>query len=216
MRILICLLLTILSVQCTRKTQSETKDTAQNRTMPIVGGRCEGCDLLYEGLPENLNAIDTSAGWHENGRKLIVTGTVYESDGQTPARDVIVYYWQTDDKGIYSAKDGMPEAAKRHGHIRGWMKTGPDGMYALYTIRPGAYPGSQNPEHIHIVIKEPELGEYYVDEWVFDNDPFLTPKMRKQHQNRGGSGILKIVPENGVQTAVHDIILGKNIPNYPK
>jgi protocatechuate 3,4-dioxygenase, beta subunit len=44
----------------------------------------------------------------------------------------------------------------------------------------------------------------------------LTGEKRKALENRGGSGILRVVDANGVWVAEHNIILGLNIPNYPK
>src|SRR5580765_598563 len=32
-------------------------------TSPLVGGGCDGCDLIYEGMPPTINEVDTSAGW---------------------------------------------------------------------------------------------------------------------------------------------------------
>lgn len=212
---LILFLVTALLMHCTHSKQQADKTTLE-ATEQIVGGGCDGCELMYVGLPKNLNATDTSSAWETGSRKLVITGTVFQNDGQTPAPNVTLYYWQTDKNGLYSAAAGTNEKTTRHGHIRGWMKTGADGKYALYTIRPAAYPDSRNPEHIHIAVKEPALNEYYIDELVFDNDKFLTPEIRQRHENRGGSGILKTAKTNGTETAMHDIVLGLNIPGYPK
>ena len=188
-----------------------------NTPSVIVGGGCDGCEIMYINMPENILPVDTSAGWNEKGQKLLVSGTVYKKDGKIPAENVIIYYWQTDNNGLYSPIAGMDERAKRHGHIRGWIKTGKDGRYALYTIRPAPYPNADNPAHIHISIKEPDIyNEYYIDEFVFDDDVLLTPAIRKQHENRGGSGILQITSTGNLQTAMHNITLGLNIPGYPQ
>ncbi|MCU0381776.1 MAG: hypothetical protein MUE58_11365 [Chitinophagaceae bacterium] len=182
-----------------------------------VGGPCDGCEIMYVGMPAVIFPTDTSAGWHEPGQKLRVRGTVYRRDGKTPAAGVVLYYWQTDNNGYYSPRDGMDEKAKRHGHIRGWMKTDADGNYALYTLRPAPYPNEEIPSHIHILILEPGIGEpYYIDDLVFDDDPLVTAKERAAMQNRGGNGILKTTMEGVVQVARHDIILGLHIPHYPK
>ncbi|MEO6069440.1 MAG: hypothetical protein ABIN57_05415 [Chitinophagaceae bacterium] len=181
-----------------------------------MGGGCDGCELMYVGTPTNINSVDTSAGWNEKGQKLLVRGTVFKLDGKTPAPDVIIYYWQTDNNGYYSPKEGMDENAKRHGHIRGWVKTGVDGTYSIYTIRPAPYPNNTMPAHIHTSIKEPNISnEYYIDEFVFDDDPLLTGAKRKALENRGGSGILKVLTSGDLQIAAHNIILGLHIPNYP-
>lgn len=207
----------IVAINISCNSQSATRQPVKEKTgTAIIGGGCESCELMYINMPENISPVDTSAGWIEKGQKLLVKGTVFKKDGKTPAANVILYYWQTDNNGLYSPAAGMDEKAKRHGHIRGWMKTGQDGKFALYTIRPAAYPQTNNPEHIHIVVKEPALAnEYYTDEWVFDDDPLLTGSTRKRMEKRGGSGILYPLTTGGLQTASHTVILGLNIPGYP-
>lgn len=202
----------------------QTKSTNQNRQTTstdkkkLVGGGCDGCELMFVGMPANISSIDTSAGWTEKGQKLLVTGTVYKLDGKTPATNVIIYYWQTDNNGYYSPRNGMNEKAKRHGHIRGWVKTDNNGNYSIYTIRPAPYPNDISPAHIHLSIKEPNIEtEYYIDELVFDDDKLLIPaKKKKPLENRGGSGILRVLISDDLQIAEHNIILGLNIPNYPE
>ena len=199
----------------------QRNDTSESRTMTDnkpVGGGCDGCEIMFVGMPTNLNASDTSAGWTEKGQKLLVTGTVYKPDGRSPAQNVIIYYWQTDNDGLYSPRKGMNEKAKRHGHIRGWIKTDETGKYSIYTIRPAPYPNEVIPAHIHLSIKEPDLdNEYYPDDINFDDDKLLIPYFKRYPQeNRGGSGVVRVLLNDDIQIAEHDIILGLNIPNYPK
>lgn len=191
---------------------------AETDKKAIVGGGCESCELMYIGMPEDITSVSTSAGWFEKGQKLVITGTVFHLDGKTPAKDVIVYYWQTDNNGYYSEGPGLDKRAKRHGHIRGWVKTGADGQYTIKTIRPAPYPGDAIPAHIHLAIKEPDIdNEYYTDEINFDDDKLLVPHFRIYPQeNRGGSGVVRVLLKDSLQIAEHDIVLGLNIPNYPK
>ncbi len=183
----------------------------------LIGGGCDGCELMYEGMPDRLLSTDTSAGWHEAGQRLLVTGTVFKRDGQTPAPGVILYYWQTDNNGYYSPKPGMNEKAKRHGHIRGWVRTDDNGRYTICTIRPAPYPNDVMPAHIHVSVKEPGIAnEYYIDEIVFDDDILLIPAIKRNPpENRGGSGIVRVLLKDDLQIAEHDIVLGLNIPDYP-
>ncbi|MBL7794795.1 MAG: intradiol ring-cleavage dioxygenase [Saprospiraceae bacterium] len=191
--------------------------TATARPIRTFSERCEHCDLMYIGMPADINSVDTSIGWTEQKQKLVITGTVYQLDGKTPASDIIVYYYHTDDEGYYSPRAGMDEKETQHGHLRGWIKTGADGKYAIYTGRPASYPNGRAPQHIHLLIKEPDLdNEYYIDDFVFDDDPNLVETERKRLQNRGGNGILKVKQSGDVQMASHDIILGLNIPGYPQ
>lgn len=207
---------------CNGQNQNIRKYVNQNSndTNERVGGDCEAryCDLIYNGMPEKINSVDTSAGWYEKGQKLIVTGTVFQLDGKTPAPNVIVYYHHTDNNGYYSPGNDKSENQTRHGHIRGWVKTGEEGKYTIYTIRPATYPGEEFPAHIHWIIKEPDIeNEYWIEDLVFDDDMLLLP-FSKKHKlgSRGGSGIVRVLLKDDLQIAEHDLVLGLNVPNYPK
>lgn len=179
-----------------------------------VGGPCDGCELIYEGMPQNLSWQTTIVLNKEPGEVLAMTGTIYKKDGRTPAPNVILYVYHTDAKGYYSPSSNQI-LAKRHGHLRGWMKTDVNGRYQFKTIRPAAYPERNMPEHIHPVIKEEGLSEYYIDEYVFDDDPLLTSKERAKTEKRGGSGIITLSKNSkGEWLGKRDIILGMNIPGY--
>jgi protocatechuate 3,4-dioxygenase beta subunit len=172
---------------------------------------------MYIGMPENINSVDTSAGWTQNGQKLLITGTIYNLDGKTPAPDVILYYYHTDIDGYYANNPDLDQQVERHGYIRGWVKSDKNGKYSIYTVRPAPYPNTDFEAHIHPAIKEPNIEkEYYIDEFVFDDDKLLTGEKRKKLQNRGGSGILSVIEKGDLQIAEHNIILGLNIPNYPE
>jgi protocatechuate 3,4-dioxygenase, beta subunit len=206
---------TSLLVSCNGQTKTNTPVQNQSNTKKLVGGGCDGCEIMFVGMPANLSPVDTSDGWAEKGQQLLLTGKVYKIDGKTPAPNVIIYYWQTDNNGYYSPKQGMDEKAKRHGHIRGWVKTDKEGNYSIYTIRPAPYPKDNIPAHIHTSIKEPNIdNEYYIDDFVFDDDKLLTGEKRKALTNRGGSGILRVLISGDLQIAEHNIVLGLNIPNY--
>jgi protocatechuate 3,4-dioxygenase, beta subunit len=212
--------LLIMMVAILQRCQGQTKSNLpiQKNTdiKKLVGGGCDGCELMYVGMPTNINTTDTSAGWTEKGQKLLVTGKVYKIDGKTPTPNVIIYYWQTDNNGYYSPTKNIDENTKRHGHIRGWVKTDEKGQYAIYTIKPAPYPNDNIPAHIHTSIKEQNIeNEYYIDEFIFDDDKLLTGEKRKALENRGGSGILRVLLKDDLQIAEHNIILGLNIPNYP-
>jgi protocatechuate 3,4-dioxygenase beta subunit len=209
-------MVTFLLLSCHGQTTKVNKQAQNNSAINksnLVGGGCDGCEIMFVGMPINIKSVDTSVGCTEKGQKLLITGTAYKPDGKTAAPNVIIYYWQTDNEGYYSPKTGMDEKAKRHGHIRGWVKTDEKGKYSIYTIRPAPYPNRDIPAHIHTSIKEPNIdNEYYIDEFVFDDDILLTGAKRKALENRGGSGILRVLISGDLQIAEHNIILGLNIP----
>lgn len=179
-----------------------------------VGGGCEGCEAIFEYGDKVLTPVDTLPKFQHNDPKLKITGTVFKKDGKTPARDVILYIYHTNRDGIYETSGNEKGWARRHGLIRAWVKTGEDGKYTFYTFRPAAYPNGSEPEHIHLTVKEPNTNEYYLDDYLFDDDPLLTQEKRENRNNRGGSGIVKPKSEAGLLLIERDIILGKNIPDY--
>lgn len=208
------LLFSMLFLSCS----GQTNENSLAKTKGTIGGGCDGCELMYIGMPKKINSEDTSPGWNEKGQKLVVTGTVFQLDGKIPAPNVIIYYWQTDNDGYYSPRSEMEERVKRHGHIRGWVKTDKNGRYTIKTIRPAPYPNDILPAHIHLSVKEPDLAsEYYTDEINFDDDRLLIAHLKKYPQEkRGGNGIVKVLHKDSLQIAKHNIVLGLNIPNYPK
>ena len=181
---------------------------------PLVGGGCEGCEGVFEYGDKTLASIDTLPLFRVNEPKLKITGTVFKKDGKTAAKDVILYIYHTNRKGVYETEGDEKGWAKRHGFIRGWVKTDKNGKYTFYTFRPASYPDRSEPEHIHLTVKEPDKNEYFLDNYVFDDDPILTPAKRENFKNRGGSGIMKPLIKNGILSIYRDIVLGLNIPDY--
>ncbi|MGI9545422.1 MAG: intradiol ring-cleavage dioxygenase [Cyclobacteriaceae bacterium] len=203
-----CLLLLILVFQ---SCQSQDRTTA---TSELVGGPCEGCEAIHEYGDKVLHSIDTLPLFDQTEPKLKITGTVFQKDGKTPAKDVILYIYHTNREGIYQTKGEEEGWARRHGFIRGWVKTNASGKYTFYTFRPGAYPNRGAPEHIHPIVKEEDKNEYYLDDYLFDDDPILTTSERSKQQKRGGSGIVRPELQGEIYLVERDIILGLNIPNY--
>ncbi len=208
----VCSLLLALSA-CS---QGPSKNKENDRDIR-VGGQCEGCEAIYESpVPfDQLNETDTLPGFNEPGPKIEISGIIYQRDGKTPARDVILYVYHTDQRGIYPTKVGEKGWEKRHGYIRGWVKTNEKGEYRFYTHVPASYPNTTIQKHIHPTIKEPGYGAYWIDEFLFEDDPLLAESEKNKRQPRGSYGVLKTFTENGMLKARRDIILGLNIPGYP-
>ncbi len=183
-----------------------------------AGGNCEGCEAVYESPVsfKQLNNIDTLPDFNEAGTKIEISGIIFKPDGKTPAADVVLYIYHTDQKGLYSKKGNEQGWAKRHGYIRGWIKTDKTGFYKFYTLVPASYPNSNNPKHIHPTIKEPGISEYWINEFLFNDDPLLPDDEKNKINPVGGNGVLKTVFVNGVLHAERNIILGLNVKDYPK
>ncbi len=187
-----------------------------------VGGPFENSAFTYYGIPKFISATDTSPGWAQEGEKLLLTGTVLQPDGRTPAPDVLLYYYHTNTQGRYPTDAMQPrnmppnELGQTHGFMRGWVRTDSSGRYAIHTVRPGTYPTRDEPAHIHATIKEPnDINDYYIDDFVFDDDPILTAKRRQKLEKRCGSGVLRLVKKGDLLVGERDIILGLNIPGHP-
>lgn len=214
---ILAILLPLLLQYCKGQNQARTSASGNGKqTSELVGGPFENADFHYIGMPKTLDAVDTSPGWPLPAAKILIRGKILQPDGKTPAPGVILYYYQTNDKGLYADNKSLDRRVVRHGYIRGWVKSDEAGCYSIYTIRPAPYPGGTDPAHIHPSILEPGLpNPYYIDEFVFDDDPLLTPERRQFLENRGGSGILRLVRQDSLWVGERDIILGLHIPHYP-
>lgn len=190
---------------------------ANTKNTVHVGGSCEGCEAIFESpVPfKKLKWVDTLPDFNEAGPKLVISGIIYKNDGKTPAPGVVLYIYHTDQTGTYSKRGNEMGWGLRHGYIRGWVKTNEKGEYRFYTLKPASYPNSNNSAHIHPTIKEPGFNEYYIDEYLFEGDKFLTEQDRKNQPKRGGNGIIRLQEKDGILYAKRDIILGMNIPAYP-
>ncbi len=193
-------------------TQAQSTKEAEAR---LVGGSCEGCEAVFEFGDKKLSAVDTLPGFNTPGAKLKVTGTIYMPDGKTPAKDVVLYIYHTDQSGVYPTTGAETGWAKRHGYIRGWIKTGSDGTYTFYTLMPGTYPDRSSPAHIHPTILEPNGKYYWLESYHFKGDPLLTQTEIKPASPRGGStGLLTLRKEGDLLVGNRDFVLGKNVPDY--
>lgn len=214
---LVILFLSSLLTSCMGQSTSPKASSGRGNEKSIIGGPFENEKFMYIGMPKDIKSVDTSKGWTQKGQKLLITGTIYKLDGKTPAPGVILYYYHTDVHGVYANRQGLDPRVVRHGYIRGWVKSDANGKYAIYTVKPAPYPGREAEAHIHPAVKEPQIDkEYYIDEFVFDDDSLLTGEKRKRLENRGGSGVLRTYKQGDLEIAEHNIILGLHIPNYPE
>jgi protocatechuate 3,4-dioxygenase beta subunit len=133
----------------------------------------------------------------EPGTALVISGTVSGADGAA-LRGASVYVYQTDARGYYDPSN--PRASDRP-RLKAYMRTDAQGGYEFRTIRPGSYPGTANPGHIHYHVVAPGYRER-VFEIVFEGDTLIPPQWRAQAKsedsgvaivvlNRDGSGPLR-------------------------
>ena len=142
----------------------------------------------------------------EPGERLVVSGRVFAADGRTPVGDVSLYVYQTDKEGIYS----RPVNDSRTPRLRGYLRTDPEGRYEYSTIKPGSYPNTRNPAHIHYVVNAQGFKER-IFEIVFENDPLVDEKIRANAAREdSGFSIRPLTRDSqGVLRCTQDIVLTK-------
>jgi protocatechuate 3,4-dioxygenase beta subunit len=124
--------------------------------------------------PTNAPASGRLAPSGEPGRPLSVSGVVVDEQGKAIAA-ASLYVYQTDAEGYYGVK---PASDSRNPRLQLLLRSGRDGAWSFETIRPGSYPGSRAPGHIHFEVAATGFAER-VFEIVFEGDPFVTDEMRR-------------------------------------
>lgn len=169
---------------------------------------CEGCEAVTERDGLRLSPTATLAGPEEAGERLLLTGRVTIADGSMPAAGVVIYAHHTNAEGFYANGSNETEWSRRHGRLRGWVRTGADGMYTFRTIKPSPYPGRNLPAHIHLYVGEFGRPPYYLDDVVFAGEFGVTPAYIAAQELRGGSGIIRLQRGiDGTLLAVRDVKL---------
>ena len=207
-KVIVTIAFFILAVTCNGQQVKQSSDR-------IIADYCDGCDLMYEGIPllKDISSETSLATKEEPGTRFELTGIVYQKDGKTPAKDIVLYIYHTDAHGLYSPVKGQLHA-KRNGHLRGWVRTDNKGLFKLKSIRPMPYPNARIPAHIHIVVKEPHKTLYYIDEVWFADDSLITSEMKRKAEQRGGNLIISLTKQGDTWKGNLKITLGLNIPNY--
>lgn len=182
----------------------------------LVGGPCEGCEAVFEFGDRRLTPVDTLPDWHDDGPPMRLTGVIYQADGRTPAADVVLYVYHTDQTGVYPTRGDERGWGARHGYLRGWVRTDERGLYTFHTLKPASYPSRTEPAHVHGIILEPDGRYYWIDSWHFRDDPLLDPDQLEPGDARGGSGLVTPRVEGGVLVAERDIVLGRNVPGWSR
>jgi len=182
----------------------------------VVGLPCEGCEAVFQGIPERIPQTARIAPIGEPGEAMVLRGRVTRRDG-SPASGIVIYAYHTDAKGIYPRGEGLTGMAARHGRLRAWARTDAGGEYRFETIRPAAYPDGRTPAHVHLHVIEPGRNTYYIDDLLFADDPLLTAESRRAlTPGRGGpdSVARPVRDARGTWRTRRDIVLGEAIPGY--
>ena len=117
----------------------------------------------------------------EPGTPLVVTGTVYAKDKQTPLSGIKIEIHHTGADGLYAPRS-EPRGTVR---LKATMVTNDNGQYQFTTIRPGSYPSGDAPAHIHYKLSGPGIPD---DAWYaleFQDDPHVPRRRRDTEMARG-------------------------------
>ena len=155
-------------------------------------------------IPQWSN-VDTIPDYESNQNKIKITGTIFEKDGVTPAKDVVLSIYQTNQVGDFVLVKGEDE--EKSIYHTATIKTQDDGKYTFYTFMPGTYHRSNELKKIHSTIKESDNEVYGLFPFVFDNDPLLKKHCRNKLAKNGIDSILKLEKENDMYVANKDIVL---------
>lgn len=163
---------------------------------------------IYDRAEDQLTNTDTIPDFRSKTNKLKLTGVIYQSDGVTPAKDVILFIEQPDEDGNFDLRHAGDQRYVFH---RSWVKTDDDGRYTFYTFIPGNDRRYNQMQQIFPIIKESSKEEVQLESLLFDNDPMLTKRCRKQLAKKGNtSRILSTKKEDGILVAEKDIVLSED------
>ncbi|WP_040281562.1 peptidase associated/transthyretin-like domain-containing protein [Psychroserpens damuponensis] len=208
--ITLCSLICLIGLQFT-VTAQEITTISGTSTALITNTQKE--DVLERHPIYDYNALDISAtdsipDFDTKQQPLKITGTIYKSDGVTPAQGVILYIEQADENGDFDLRE---KNNKRYAHHRGWVKTDVNGRYTFYTFIPGNDRRYNQLSQLFPTIKEPSQPAYDLASFYFDNDPMLTKLCRKRISKKGDSTrILKPIKKDNLLIVEKNIVLISN------
>ena len=113
------------------------------------------------------------------------------------------YVYQTDARGEY-VPGGTGASGSDRPRLFGYLRSDARGEYSFSTIRPGSYPNSRNPGHIHFeVVADGHQPRIY--EIVFEGDSLIPATFREQARSPYGG--VAIVTIRAGKDVTHDVLL---------
>lgn len=156
--------------------------------------------------PESAPSSAAVAPAGEPGERLEVKGVVYAADGHTPVARASIYVYQTDARGYYRPYDARGDRDPR---LMALLRTDAAGGYSFTTVRPGSYPGTRAPQHIHYEVAAAGHGPRFF-EILFEDDPHVDDGLRRRAAQPGSHYSLRRVGKGpaGEGVVVQDVVLG--------
>jgi protocatechuate 3,4-dioxygenase beta subunit len=143
----------------------------------------------------------------EPGTRILIRGTVFGPDCETPLVNAIVDVWHADDDGRYDNNDADQPDDPSEFRLRAQMRTDARGRYEYTSIMPGRYlNGPQyRPAHIHYKVRSEGHAEL-TTQIYFEGDEFIP--VDNWASNAESSRIIAMTDEGGVSAGEFDIVLG--------
>ena len=137
--------------------------------VPVVAQDVEyirAVERAQQQRPSELSTTARIAPTTEPGAPLVVSGRLLNLQGAAAA-GAVVFAYQTDKAGLYDRRENGPHSWR----LRGWARTDADGRFTFETIRPGSYPNSNNPPHVHFTAFLPSGERYHAGELQLSMTP---------------------------------------------
>lgn len=135
-----------------------------------------------------------------------ISGILYMSDGKTPAKDYILTINQANENGDFITDDNnnLITAAT--------IKTDENGKYTFYSYIPGNDRRYNRLQEIFMKVETPTGDAYALPTLLFDTDPMLTKRCRKQIAKRSDvTRILKLKKTTDIFNVERDMVLSLNL-----
>ena len=160
-------------MQHTRSVSSHHFSRLAAATIFVLAGVTAAAQSVHE-APAAAPSSGRLAPQGEPGQPLRVSGVVVGPDG-APISGASLYVYQTDHEGYYGVK---PASDNRNPRLELFLRSDAKGAWSFETVKPGSYPNSRVPPHIHFEVaaagRAPKIFEI-----VFEGDPFVTAEMRR-------------------------------------